>query len=293
MNDNDWLLAGQGERPHQSWSFSTEAPLVGLRLARETADLLAADAAGGFYQLDRQGRLARVTHGPSPIRSIGWSDTGNGGIAQVGDDKLYWFNPQLTFQGCLEHADALLSIALESQGQYAAVSLADASLVIYDRYRKRVRQFRTVQPYIAMEFQLARPELVGLGEHGALYAHQFTGQQAWHAPMWSAVGDMAIAGDGQTILLACYAHGIQCHDEHGAQLGTYQVGGTVSRVATGFDGRAIAAATVERHFYFMDHDGNVIWQAILPDDLCRLCCDPCGDGVILGFQSGRITRLDW
>jgi len=132
-----------------------------------------------------------------------------------------------------------------------------------------------------------------LGEHGALYAHNFSGEQVWHAPLWAAVGDMAIAGDGHTLLLACYAHGIQCHDERGAQLGTYQVGGTVSRVATSFDGRAIAAATIERHFYFIDHDGNVIWQTLLPEPVCQLACDPFGDGVVLGFQSGRITRVDW
>ncbi len=78
-DDGDWLKFGEGTPPQLSWSLATEAPLVALRLARETGEVLAADAIGTLYHIDRTGRIANITRGPSPIRAIAWSDTGTGG----------------------------------------------------------------------------------------------------------------------------------------------------------------------------------------------------------------------
>lgn len=292
-NDGDWLKQGQGRRPRLSWSLSTEAPLVALQLARETGEVLAADAIGGLYHIDRAGKIANITRGPSPIRALAWSDTGSGGMALVGDEKLYWFNRRLLFQGWLEHPEPVLGLAFEAHGNYAAVSLSSGTNIIYDANRKRVRRFVSQRPLIALEFLLNRPALVGVAEYGLLCAHTFTGQEEWQQQLWSNVGDLSLTGDGRTILLACYSHGIQCHDGQGRQVGSYQLGGTVSRVSTSFIPGRIAAATIERHFYYISADGQVEFQATLPDDLCRVFCDPFGKGVVLGLTSGRIMRLDW
>lgn len=289
----DWLRNGEGRRPRSSWSLATDAPLVGLRLARETGDILAADVSGGLYHIDRTGKLANVTRGPSPIRTIAWSDTGTGGVAVVGDEKLYWFNGQLMFQGWLEHQEQVLGLAVEAYGDYSAVSLANCTTHLYDANRKRVRSFSSLQPLATLEFLVNRPALIGVAEYGLLCSYAFTGEQEWQQQLFGNVGDMALTGDGQTILLACYAHGIQCHDGTGRQVGSYQVGGTVQRVSTGFLGGHIAATTVERHFYYIDPDGQVEFQAVLPDDAARVICDPAGRGVIVGLTSGRIMRLDW
>jgi hypothetical protein len=295
MNDggSDWLKHGEGNRPRLSWSLSTEAPLVAMRLARETGEVLAADASGGLYHIDRSGRIANVTRGPSPIRAIAWSDTGTGGIALIGDEKLYWFNRRLLFQGWLEHSEPVLGLAFEAHGNYAAVSLSSATTVIYDANRKRVRRFMSLRPLIALEFLGHRAGLVGVAEYGLLCEHAFTGEEEWQQQLWSNVGDLSLTGDGKTILLACYSHGIQCYDGQGRQVGSYQVGGTVSRVSTSYLSGRIAAATLERHFYSIEANGQVAFQATLPDDVCRVFCDPSGRGVVVGLTSGRIMRLDW
>ncbi len=211
----------------------------------------------------------------------------------MGDEKLYWFNRKLLFQGWLEHAEPVLGVALEAHGNYAAVSLSSATTVIYDSNRKKVRRFHSLRPLVALEFLVHRPALVGVAEYGLLCEHAFTGQEEWQQQLWSNVGDLSVTGDGRTILLACYSHGIQCHDSQGRQVGSYQVAGTVSRVSTSFLPRRIVAATMERHFYYMDVDGQPEFTATLPDDVCRVFCDPCGTGVVLGLSSGRIMRLDW
>ena len=48
----DWLVTtGRGDRPTLRWSFSIDAPLADLRLARETGEIVAADIAGGLPAL--------------------------------------------------------------------------------------------------------------------------------------------------------------------------------------------------------------------------------------------------
>jgi len=295
MNDGggDWLKHGEGKRPRVSWSVSAEAPLVAVRLARETGEVLAADAIGGLYHIDREGRIANITRGPAPIRALAWSDTGSGGIALVGDERVYWFNQRLLFQGWLEHPEPVLSLALEPCGNYSAVSLSSATNIIYDANRKVVRRFQSLQPLVALEFLVNRAALVGVAEYGLLCAHAFSGEEEWQQQLWANVGDLSVTGDGKTILLACYSHGIQCHDAGGRQVGSYQLGGTVSRVSTSFLPGRIAAATIERHFYYIEPGGQVEFQAELPDDACRVICDPLGSGVIVGLTSGRIMRLEW
>ena len=209
----DWLKEGTGSHPPQfDWSVAVEAPLVALQLARETGDILAADAVGGLYHIDRQGRLANVTRGPSPVRAIGWSDTGSGGIALVGDDKLYYFDHDLTFVGCLAHSEPILAIALESHGHYAAAALASGNTVIYDSNHRFVRKFGTLQPLAAMEFLVDRPALMGVAEYGLLCCHDFNGEQEWQTRLWSNVSEMCVSSDGQTALMgASSGHPGQIH----------------------------------------------------------------------------------
>lgn len=289
----DWLANGRGLTPRLSWSVTTEAPLVSLQLARETGELLAADEIGGLYLIDRTGRLASMTRGLSHLQALAWSDIGAGGAALVGEKRLHWFDRQLAFQWQLELPETAVALALDTHGQYAAISLDNGINLVYDANKKLLRRFQTIQPLIAMEFLVHEQALLGVAEYGLLCRHGFDGQQHWQEKLWANVGDMAVTGDGQTILLACFTHGIQCHNAEGAQVGSYQVGGTVCKVATSFVPRALAAATQEGHFYWLTPDGRITWQGILPEDVLRILCDPLGTGVVLGFQSGQIARLDW
>jgi hypothetical protein len=54
-----------------------------------------------------------------------------------------------------------------------------------------------------------------------------------------------------------------------------------------------AVATVERQLYWMNADGKMLWAAEAPYDITRIACDPLGKGLVVGFESGHIVRLDW
>ena len=53
----NWLAAGQGDAPSLGWSFTADAPLAGLELARETGETLVADTSGGLYFLGLNRKL--------------------------------------------------------------------------------------------------------------------------------------------------------------------------------------------------------------------------------------------
>lgn len=291
-DETDWLR-GEGKRPRLVWSFATEGPLVAMHFARESGEVIAGDGVGGLYRLDRQGKLQGMTHAPGPIRELAWSDTGAGGLALVGDGRLCWLDGHLAFQGTIEQADPILGVALDPYGHYAVASLSSCANIVYDANRKLVRRFSSMQPLSKIEFLIQQPALLAITEYGMLCCHDFGGQPLWQQQLFANVGDFSFTGDGQSILLACYAHGIQCHNARGAQIGSYQLGGTVSKVSSSFVKGRIAAATVERSLHYLDAAGTIIWQTLVPDEVWALACDPFGHAVVCGFRSGRIVRIEW
>ena len=290
---NAWVLEGSGASPTVGWSVATDAPLAGLELCAETGDTIAADETGTLYKIDRLGKIVSIVRGRSPVRGLAWSDTGAGGAVMVGPHTVYWLNDQLQFTGSVELPSLTMSVAIESQANYVAVALGDAINVLYDVNRKLLRHFDSNQPLVRLRFLLDEPALVGVAEYGLLTSHHFDGGKLWTEKLFSGVGDLTITGDGKVILLACFAMGIQCHGREGQHRGSYHIGGTAHCVATTYRPDRIAVATMERMIYWLDVDGQILWQGLAPDDIHRILCDPMGKGLIVGFRSGRMTRLDW
>jgi len=73
-SEQRWLDQGRGLSPEWTWSFTADAPLVGLDLARESGDTVAADASGSVYILDRRGRIVTLSRGLHELMDIAWAD---------------------------------------------------------------------------------------------------------------------------------------------------------------------------------------------------------------------------
>ena len=82
--------------------------------------------------------------------------------------------------------------------------------------------------------EVPAPDGLPAAEYGHLCCHQLTGEQIWAEKLWSNAGDMAVAGDGETILLAGFNHGIQLFDGQGTNRGAFVVEGTPNRVSMSF-----------------------------------------------------------
>src|SRR5262249_13002741 len=149
--------------------------------------------------------------------------------------------------------------------------------------RRPVHEFDTTRPLVRLDFLVYEPAIVGVADYGLLCCHRFSGQLLWQEKLWANAGDVAVTASGDMILVACFNHGIQCVDEEGANVGSYQLEGTASRVSTSFQRQRIAAATLERNLCWLNADGQMVWSSIAPDDIVRVICDPQADGMVCGL----------
>ncbi len=292
-SEPNWLRGGAGIPPQIRWTFSTEAPLSALVMGRESGEVLAADVAGGLYRLDRRGHLLTVSRGLKGIRELAWSDTTAAGAAIVGERKAFRLNSQLEAQWSVGLPETALGVAVTPFGHHTVISLANGGNLVLGPDSEQVSVFETIRPLKWVRFIASDPVIIGAAEYGQVCAHQLNGQQIWSEKSFTSLGEMCVAGDGETILLAGFNQGIQALDGDGEMRDSYLIEGTVGRVACSFNADRIAAATLERQLYWLDSDGQLLWATQLDEDVVRVICDPLGEWLLCGLSSGRIVRLDW
>lgn len=289
----DWLRNGTGMAPRIAWAFSTDAELVSLSMARESGGVFAVDESGGLYQLNRQGRIESVSRGLKDARLLRWSDNGEAGVVVCGDNEFCVLDDGLNVLWSADAPATILTAAIDAWGHNIALTLDNSNAVMLSVDREKLSQFTTLQPLKFLQFSVGKPRLFGAAEYGLLCCNRFNGKEVFAEKLWSTVGDLSITEEGKQIFLASHAHGIQQFDRHGTSQASYIVEGTPNRVAAAFFGERVVASTIERHLYWLDADGALLWAAETPESVVNLICDPLGEWLIVGFQSGRVLRLDW
>ena len=289
----DWVSAGTGLPPHLGWSFRTSKALVCLALARETGEVFIGDAAGGISQLDRTGQIISLASGFRQLRSLAWCDKGDSGVAILGDSQVVRLNRAMEVEWSVHLPDTALDIAIDPYGDHMAVSLASRTTLLMNRRKKRLCSIETTHPLRHLKMLLLEPGLVGAAEHGQLCRHEISGERVWSERFMSTVGDLDTSASGDTILLAARNIGIQRYDGQGRHRASHIVEGTVERIAVSVDVDRFAAATLERQLYWLGTDGEPLWTTETEEDVRGLACDPFGEWIVVGFESGLIVRLDW
>ncbi|HLQ46125.1 MAG TPA: hypothetical protein VK137_15395, partial [Planctomycetaceae bacterium] len=207
-----WLSEGQGIPPKIRWTFATEAPLVAMEMGRESGEVLAADATGGLYRLDRRGQLLTLSRGLKGVRVLAWSDTSAAGAAIVGERKVLRLNSQFETEWSVGLPEPALGVAVTPYGRHTAISLANGGNLVLGPDSEQLSVFETVRPLKWIQFLATDAVLVGAADYGHVCAHQLDGQPLWTERSFMSLGEMHAAGDGETVLLAGFNHGIQALD---------------------------------------------------------------------------------
>lgn len=288
----DWLLNARGERPQQRWSFATDARLSDMRYARETGEVLAADESGGLYLLDRRGHIAALTRTGHSFRFVALADTGDSGAVIVDDRQIAWIDRQLQFVWKKSLADEVLGLAMDPFGTHVVVSLANGKNIIYNADKKKLLEFESLRPLRFVQWLATETGFLAAADYGFFARYAFDGELDWSERLWSTVADLSVTGDGEMIVLAGLAHGVQIFDSQGGAQGSFVLDGTANLVAASYNRRRIVASTLEKHITLLDTEGTMRWMVQPPDDVLRLQIGPMGDHVVLGFADGHIMRLD-
>ena len=291
--DFGWLKRGKGDHPTLRWSASTDSQLIDIDLSRETGETVAADSLGGLSLFDRRGKATAVNRGFDDIREVVWSDNGNGGAILTGDSTLVKVRQSLSVRWSVELPSNVLSLDIDPYGNHVVVSMANNRTRVYNWKKSRVSEFETVQPLNFVRFVGTKKLIIGAAEYGLLCSHKIDGSEIWNEKVWSNVGDVSLTGDGKTILLAGFAHGVQQFDSSGEHHGSYMMDGSPRLVSTSYVPERVAATTIERHLFWLDSDGEMIWATKTDSDIVGIRTDALGNGVICGLDSGHIVRLTW
>lgn len=291
--DSDWIRAGRGIGPTPRWSCVTEGPLTCFDVAAETGEVFAADEAGTLLRLDRRGRIAALTRLREPVRVLDWSDDGRAGVAVSGEATLFRLDRDFQSVWKLNLPEVCVAVAAAPFATHFVASLANGRNLVYSEHKRREADFETIRPLSFVKLCTGAPVIFGAAEHDLLCCHTLAGEPLWDQKMWSNAGGIAVTGEGDVIYLASYHHGIQTYNSEGEGLGAYVVEGTVNRVAVSYEPGRLIASTLERHLYWLDADGQLLWASTAPDEICDLYCDPAGEWVVCGLDSGRLLRLDW
>jgi hypothetical protein len=288
-----WIHEGTGTAPELRWSFVTDAPLQSMDLANEAGSLLAADQSGGMYLFDRRGKIVTVSRGFLDIRDIAVCERGSGGVAVLGENRIVAVTPALKIDWSIELSESVLTAGIAPFGEHFVACLANGVNYIMRSDRKRIAKFETLRPIRFARFFHTRTELVLAAEYGFLGVCNFRGELLWTEKLFSNVGEMAMASDAGLIALALFAHGIQKYTRTGDAAGRYMVEGTPHQIALSESGNRIAMTTLERHVYWIDLEGNLIWAATTPEVVKKVRVSPLGEAMFLGLKTGRILALEW
>ncbi len=291
--DQKWLEGGRGLPPEWTWSFTADAALVGVELARETGETVVADAAGSVYLLDRRGRILTLSRGLHALSGITWCDAGTSGAVIVGDSTLTMLNRQLRVVGTTDLHEPILTVAIDPYGHHFAVCLQNAETRILNANRKTIARFTTTRPLSYARFVTTETDLIAAADNGLICRHHLDGTPVWGEPCWSNIGDLCVTGDGQTIFLAGLNLGIQRFDGGGNSQGTYVWRGP----RTASPPRSLSNGWSRRPWK-KGLSGSIptaksCGRRRRPRKYALYRCDPLGAGILCGFESGRVVRLDW
>lgn len=287
--------------PAPAWTVVTDAPLKGMRLAREAGSVFAWDEADQLYRVDSRGQFQSVARAPGKILFGDVSDDGSL-VALVGEGSRLWL---LDGDFELIHERPVisdpLSVATDPYGRYIAVGSKMNVVQFYSRHAKLAGKFATRQPLSSLVFVPDRHFMIGIGAYGSIVGIALVprgsngtldGAIVWNEALMSGVGRLSTTGDGQMILIACFTHGIQRFDIEGRAEGAYHLGGSAAQAVPDFAGRSIAVSTLEGELAILSGAGNVKWRTRLNRPAMALETDALGRYVVYGQATGEIVRLD-
>lgn len=293
QNDDSWVYSGRGAAPALRWSFTADAPLVDMKLARESGEIILADNSGALYLLDRRGRVTSLTRTRHKIQRVAWSDNGTAGVASFNNFTLGWFDRKMQFQWSREMDDEIISVAITPHATHVFVGLASGINHVLTSENRPYSRFESIRPLKHIQFLTTTPEIIAAAEHGLLGRYQLNGSATWTQKLWNNVGDLAASGDGRYVYAAGFSHGAQVYDgESGETKGTFVAEGTIGLISCAFTKKHLVASTLERNVFSLNPEGNLVWHLTAPDDINRLLMSPLADWIACGFSSGRIVRLD-
>jgi hypothetical protein len=273
------------------WALNLGTRPRSLSLARETQGLLVRDENHWLYLLDRAGGRQAQRKMPTALAAACAADDGSAYAAAGARGEVWWLAPDLTTRWETALDQPAVAAALDPFGQYLAVADARSQLHCYDRQGRSILRVPTTRPLHHLAFVPAAPFLLGAADYGLVTCFDLTGRCHWRDGLVAHIGSLAVSGEGDMVLLACFTEGLQRYTAGGANKGRLPVTDPCRLAAVSYDGGRILVAGLSERLDLLDRAGRSMAQGTLELPPVGLALSPQGEAGAAALADGRVVGL--
>lgn len=269
------------------WTSRALGPVRALALAAEAGLLLVRDANLSLSLISDAGTL----QGQCRIADLVDADIaadGSGVVIAGTSGRVAWLGLDLRPRWELQLGVRVLSIAVDSFGQYLAVADNKGLVHFCDSSRKSLGQFSCPRPIQHLAFPSAAPYLACAADFGwAGLLDLMRGDWSWSDRPVTNCNRLAVGATGEPLLLACFSEGLRVYPASGATHGTVALPLSCEQVAVSFDGQVIIAAGASRELFLCTHRDKVATLP-MPHTPTALAMSARADLVYCGYGDGTV-----
>ncbi len=272
-------------------SYSLGSAVRALSLAREAELLLARLDDGSLALLTTRGDLQARTRLPAAAAG-GIADDGSAIVAGGAGGQVWWLARDLSVQREISLGGPLFTAAVEPFGRYVAVSDRQGRLHLYDRIGKPLARIESPRPLHHLAFVPAQPQLAAAADFGwAGCLDLFSEKWLWSDRPVSNIGALAVAGDGNLLMLACFSDGLRRYGPGGQPRTAQKMPAACGLVALSFTGDLGVAASASAKLYGFDSRGEPTFTHDLDNPPTALAYAHLGDRAFVAHADGKLTAM--
>ncbi|MBL8799415.1 MAG: hypothetical protein JNM56_36370, partial [Planctomycetia bacterium] len=274
------------------WSHTLSAAPRGLSLAREKGWLLTWDEQHWLYLFDRAGKLQGQRQFAGGLVGACCADDGSALAALGQRGEVWWLLPDLSSRWEQQLPARPVTAAIDSFGQYLAVADAQGGLHLLDRLGRVFGTVQSPRPFHHLSFVPTKCYLACCSDFGLVAAVDFKGRWAWRDGLVVHVGGLAVSGDGEQIVLACFTEGLHRYSMTGRKLEPIRTSEPARLVSLTFDDSRMLVSGLSRQMQLLDGVGSPLRRYPLDQPPTALAIAPLGQAAFVALPTGRLVALD-
>lgn len=275
-----------------TWVQKVSAPLRGLSLAREREAVLAWDGEESLVLFDHAGRIQAQRPAPAPVAAICAAEDGSAYVLGGAQGLVSWLGPDLAPRWQRSLPQRVTALALEPLGQYLAVADAGCTLHLIDVRGQTLWRATTPRPLVHLAFVPEKAVLVGAADFGLIVCFGVAGECLWRDGLVAHVGSLAVSGEGDDILLACFSDGLYRYSAAGPPQQRVPLDAACPMAAVSYAGDCLLTVGRERRVYRRERGGEGRDDRRFESAITALGLGAFGDYGMVGLSDGTLQRLE-
>jgi hypothetical protein len=274
------------------WSVPLQAGASGVALAREAGTVLAWDRTHWLYLLSPTGQRQAQRRFAGALKAACGADDGSAYAAVGAGGEVWWLAPDLMTRWETKLPQPALTAALDPFGQYLAVADAVGGLHLFDCLGRPAGQAESPRPLHYLSFVPAAPFLVGCADYGLAAAFDVTGKLLWRVGLVAHAGGLAVSGEGEQVVLACFTEGLLRYGPTGQPLSRLAVAEPCRLVSVTFAGRRFLVGGMGGQLLLLDEGGRTLATHSLEQPAAALALGALGHDAVVALADGPVVRLE-